>query len=231
MPRKVLYATPEEKRKAAAERARRWRERNPEAAKAAKARWTAKNPSYNSDYSKAYYATHTEKEKARHAARRATNPEHFRERDRARFDANPEQYWAKLEKWRAANPERVREANRMKSARWRAANPEKRCAMETRRRAQMLRAMPAWANDELIAEAYELARLRTLATGIPWQVDHIVPLNSDLVCGLHWEGNLQVIPAPANLAKSNEWWPDMPDAPAPLAAFHEQPSLYLCLPP
>ncbi|KVP16997.1 hypothetical protein WJ84_01615 [Burkholderia ubonensis] len=98
-----------------------------------------------------------------------------------------------------------------------------------RRQLRLRQAYPAWANDELIAEAYALARLRTLATGIPWQVDHIVPLNSDLVCGLHWEANLQVIPAVANLAKSNNWWPDMPDAPAAHAAFHEQPSLYLSL--
>ena len=48
----------------------------------------------------------------------------------------------------------------------------------------------------------------------------------DLVCGLHWVGNLQVIPAAANLAKSNEWWPDMPSRPAHLAAFTARPSAY-----
>lgn len=59
----------------------------------------------------------------------------------------------------------------------------------------------------------------------PSEVDHIVPLTSDLGCGLHWEGNLQVIPAAANLAKKNFWWPDMPgDAAHP--TFQEQPSRY-----
>ena len=71
-------------------------------------------------------------------------------------------------------------------------------------------AKPAWANDFFIREAYHLAKLRTLATGYPWHVDHIVPLKSDLVCGLHVEHNLQVIPASENVRKQNFYWPDMP---------------------
>ena len=42
-------------------------------------------------------------------------------------------------------------------------------------------------------------------------VDHIVPLQSALVCGLHCEANLEIIPGAANEAKKNYWWPDMPD--------------------
>jgi 5-methylcytosine-specific restriction endonuclease McrA len=45
------------------------------------------------------------------------------------------------------------------------------------------------------------------------EVDHIVPLKSPLVCGLHVEHNLQVIPATQNRRKHNRVWPDMP-APA-----------------
>lgn len=72
--------------------------------------------------------------------------------------------------------------------------------------------------------------MRTSATAIPWEVDHIVPLNNDLVCGLHCEANLQVIPAIANLSKNNSWWPDMPDAPPESLAFNAAPSLYLASP-
>ena len=62
----------------------------------------------------------------------------------------------------------------------------------------------------MIEEFYHLAQLRTKATGIVWHVDHIVPLQSPIVCGLHAETNLQVIPGVMNVGKGNRFWPDMP---------------------
>jgi hypothetical protein len=47
-------------------------------------------------------------------------------------------------------------------------------------------------------------------TGVKWHVDHIVPRNSPLVCGLHVHTNLQVIPADENMYKRNLRWPDKP---------------------
>ena len=70
--------------------------------------------------------------------------------------------------------------------------------------------MPSWADDFFLSEAYELAALRTKMLGFEWHVDHIVPLNSELVCGLHTQSNLQVIPGSLNRSKRNFYWPDMP---------------------
>lgn len=75
-----------------------------------------------------------------------------------------------------------------------------------RRRAGKLSATPAWANKDEIAVFYA-ARERL---GKNWHVDHIVPLVHPLVCGLHCEANLELIPASENLKKGNRVWPDMP---------------------
>jgi hypothetical protein len=73
-----------------------------------------------------------------------------------------------------------------------------------RRQAMKLSATPAWANSFFIVEAYRLAKLRTEVTGIKWEVDHIIPLRHPLVCGLHVEHNLRVIPMAQNRRKGNK---------------------------
>lgn len=59
-------------------------------------------------------------------------------------------------------------------------------------------------NSFLIKELYELAKLRSTSTTIPWEVDHIIPLRHNLVCGLHVPWNMQVITRRENRSKSNK---------------------------
>lgn len=201
-----------------------------------------------------YKKRHADRVAAASAQYREENREALRQKNReyraanpgidaAYYRANAERIKASVMSYRAANKEKLqdyfrtyvqtperREAGRARLRAWKKAHPDRVNADTARRQLILRQAYVPWADDELIAEAYALARLRSAVTGSPWEVDHIVPLNSDLVCGLHWEGNLQVIPAVANLAKSNDWWPDMPDAPAHVVAFAARPSMYLVVP-
>ena len=93
---------------------------------------------------------------------------------------------------------------------WKKRNPGKVNEATARRVADKLRATPAWADRALMADIYELARIYTVALGRPFHVDHVVPLRSSRVCGLHAHTNLQVLPGSENIAKGNRRWPDMP---------------------
>lgn len=71
-------------------------------------------------------------------------------------------------------------------------------AKDAKRRAAKLQATPNWADHETIKQIYE-----TCHEG--YHVDHIVPLQNDLVCGLHCEFNLQHLTAEENQSKGNKF--------------------------
>jgi 5-methylcytosine-specific restriction endonuclease McrA len=65
--------------------------------------------------------------------------------------------------------------------------------------------MPAWANVIEIRNIYKKAKQLTYETGIKHEVDHIIPSNHPLVCGLHVENNLQILTEHENIKKSNSF--------------------------
>lgn len=89
-------------------------------------------------------------------------------------------------------------------------NPHKKREATSRYLASKKSAVPAWADHEQIENLFKIAHELTQATGVDHHVDHIVPLQSRFVCGLHVESNLRVIPARENMSKGNRYWPDMP---------------------
>lgn len=79
-----------------------------------------------------------------------------------------------------------------------------------RRRQREKRNTPPWADMKAIRSMYRQAELMTRATGELYVVDHIVPLDGKLVCGLHWHANMRVIHWLENSKKGWGTWPDMP---------------------
>ena len=79
---------------------------------------------------------------------------------------------------------------------------------QRQREARKINATPPWLNEKhqsAIKEVYSLSAKRTESTGIEWHVDHIIPLRSKSVSGLHVPWNLQVITATENIKKSNNF--------------------------
>lgn len=102
--------------------------------------------------------------------------------------------------WQNNNRTKMRKA----SNNWKKNNKDKWYAYMAYRRASKLQAVPKWADSEIIKDMY------TEASYMQMEVDHIVPLISPLVCGLHVEHNLQLLTPLANATKGNRSWPDMP---------------------
>lgn len=146
---------------------------------------------YNNPHNQEYYIRTQEAQKAYSKEWRRLN----KERDKQSTIA-----------WRLRNSELHKKNMRS----WQTRNADKCAAYTSKRRAFLNQAIPIWYNDILVIEFFEKAKMLTKATGIKHHVDHIVPINSKLVCGLHWHGNLQILPASENIKKSNRSWPDMP---------------------
>lgn len=130
--------------------------------------------------------------KTYHKAYQKANPEKTRAKANAWRKANLERYRANRKAWRKANRERERNTQQN----WERANREKRRAYCARRRAAKLQATPAWADLREIQDFYE-------ACPPGYHIDHIFPLISPIMCGLHVRSNLQYLPAKENISKGN----------------------------
>lgn len=128
--------------------------------------------------------------------RKALDPE-WMEKERQRKYPLSRAYWE-------ANKDKMR-ADRLA---WGKANRAKLRAILQKYRAAKIQRTPPWLTTDdfwMIEEAHRLAVDRTKLTGFAWHVDHVVPLQGDLVSGLHVPWNLQVIPAADNVRKNNKF--------------------------
>jgi flagellum-specific peptidoglycan hydrolase FlgJ len=105
-----------------------------------------------------------------------------------------------------------KEKQQVNSKVWRENNPDLNAAKEARRRCAKLNRTPSWMTKEeesRIKSIYKMCRAISKKTGIPHQVDHIIPLQGKLVSGLHVASNLRIITRTENASKHNSFIEDM----------------------
>jgi hypothetical protein len=138
-----------------------------------------------------------------------------------RYASNPEKYRKEAKQWRDKHPEKAleiaknswekhkskrlqaakvyRDTNKtrvkVKSAEWRKRNWAKTLAYNTQRKKIIRQRTPAWADKKAIVEFYA-----NRPEG--HEVDHIIPLQGDIVSGLHVLENLQYLLAKENHVKN-----------------------------
>jgi hypothetical protein len=154
--------------------------------------WRELNP----DYQKRQYEKNIEE------ARRKN-----RERTRNWCKKNPDKHRENSRK----NGKKWRKNNREKAREWRQVNAERMREYNAWRRSLKKQATPPWADREAIKKIYDEARRLEKETGVAHHVDHIYPLNSPYLCGLHVESNLQILTRSENLTKNNKTWPGQLD--------------------
>lgn len=181
---------------------------------------------------RAYYERNTELVKQRSRENPKKNPEKYKETARKYREANREKINKYIKQWKIDNREKYlvsekkyrdnnRDAILERKRKFDKENPEKlkeyvkryskkpkakaiRCNIAAKRRASLLNATPEWVNTDDLKEIYIMAKEIQWLSEERLEVDHIIPLQSELVCGLHVPWNLQILPKSLNVAKSNK---------------------------
>jgi hypothetical protein len=167
------------------ERASHERTNKKEIVAARKRRYAEKNKCIIDSYKKSYNAKNKDRICARQKRRYEENKASILKKQREYFEKN-------------------RETILLRVLRHQSENKWLTNARNARRRARKMSAVPCWFSefDQFVwAEAADIANRRSIATGIQWEADHMIPLASRGACGLYVGLNCQVIPQALNCRK------------------------------
>jgi len=140
--------------------------------------WKEKNRDHVIAYSKQY---------------REENREHVLARGRQYWENHKDYFMSKNREYREEHKEYVLELGREYYAKHRGYL----IYLSRLRQAKKLDATPTWADIERIKDIY-----KRCPKG--YEVDHIIPLQGETVCGLHVADNLQYLAKEENISKSNK---------------------------
>ena len=152
----------------------------------------------NAEGGKKYYAANKETIARKAKKYRVKNKEAIASYTKKYQAENKEAIASYYKKYCAANKGRVAAKNK----KYRAENMAHYAQLEKYRNVQKLRAVPAWFEKAAVELVYAKAQ--------EWDmhVDHIIPLQSKTVCGLHCHANLQLLDGSLNQSKSNHYEQD-----------------------
>lgn len=149
---------------------------------------------------------------------RSKNKDHIKEYKKEYEKAHPEQKSNDGKRYRAKSREKIaekrkiydlqnKERKRLYDKEYRSKNKPRLSANKRNRELRKSESSPKWLTKfdlDYIKHIYIQSKELEKLDGIKRHVDHIVPLISDLVCGLHVPWNLQILPASENMSKKNK---------------------------
>lgn len=143
--------------------------------------WYEANQEAARSYTKLYYKNNTNQCKESVRSYRKNNTSKVREYKK---------------QWNSKNPELLKNIKKREQEK----NIKSYLYRNAKRRADLLLATPKWLTKE------HLQAIKDIYKNCPdgYHVDHIIPLKSDFLCGLHVPWNLQYLPAKENISKKNK---------------------------
>lgn len=150
----------------------------------------------------AYESLDKERQKEKHKKWRDKNKDKIKQYKENHVSKNYDKVRAQDKEYRGRVE--VRKARRKYERKYYKANRKKMIAMSCAYDSRVRSVRPLWQSQKEINAYYKSAKINGM------EVDHIVPIRSDLVCGLHCIDNFQLLTRSENASKGNRYWPDMP---------------------